>query len=51
MERKALRESLSFALSINDYRDFLGVSNELINDERLSESMHETRSESKVFPE
>ena len=51
MERKALRESLSFALDVNDYRDFLGVSTELINDERLLESMHETRSDSKFIPD
>ena len=51
MERKALRESLSFALDVNDYRDFLGLSTELINDERLLESMHETRSDSKFIPD
>ncbi|MBL8080912.1 MAG: hypothetical protein JNM55_23265 [Anaerolineales bacterium] len=51
MERKALRESLSFALDVNDYRDFLGLSAELINDERLVESMHETRSDSKFIPD
>lgn len=51
MERKALRESLSFALDVNDYRDFLGLSAELINDERLLESMHETRSASKFIPD
>jgi len=51
MERKALRESLSFALDIKDYRDFLGVSTELINDEQLLESMHETRSASKFIPD
>ena len=47
MEWKALRESLSYALDLNDYRDFLGVSTELVNDERLLEFMHETRSDSK----
>jgi len=51
MESKALRESLSFALDVNDYRDFLGLSTELINDERLLESMHETRSDSKFIPD
>ncbi len=51
MERKALRESLSFALDVNDYRDFLGLSPELINDERLLESMHKTRSDSKFVPD
>jgi len=51
MEWKALRESLSFALDVNDYRDFLGVSTELIDDERLLEFMHETRSDSKFIPD
>jgi hypothetical protein len=51
MEWKALRESLSFALDVNDYRDFLGLSAELINDEKLLESMHKTRSDSKFIPD
>jgi hypothetical protein len=51
MERKALRETLSFALDVNDYRDFLGLSTELMSDERLLESMHEIRSSSKYIPD
>lgn len=51
MEWKALRESLSYALDVNDYRDFLGVSTELLNDEQLLEFMHETRSDSKFVPD
>lgn len=51
MEWKALRESLSFALDINDYRNFLGVATELNDDERLLEFMHETRSDSKIIPD
>ena len=51
MESKALRESLSFALDVNDYRDFLGISRELISDERLLESMHKTKSDSKFIPD
>jgi hypothetical protein len=51
MESKALRESLSFALDVNDYRDFLGLSPELISDERLLKSMHKTRSDSKFIPD
>lgn len=51
MESKALRESLSFALDVYDYRDFLGLSPELISDERLLESMHKTRSDSKFIPD
>jgi len=50
MEWKALRESLSYALDVSDYRDFLGVSPELINDERLLEFMHRNRAESKFIP-
>jgi hypothetical protein len=50
MESKTLRESLSFALDVNDYRDFLGLSPELINDKRLLESMHKTRGDSKFVP-
>jgi hypothetical protein len=42
---------LSYALDVNDYRDFLGVSTELINDEQLLEFMHKTRSDSKLIPE
>ena len=51
MERKALRESLIHALDVNDYRDFLGMSVELISDERLLELMHESRSNSKFVPD
>ena len=51
MEWKSLRESLSYALDVNDYRDFLGASIELINDEWLLEFMHETRSASKFIPD
>lgn len=51
IEWKALRESLSYALDVNDYRDFLGVSTEFINDERLLEFMHETRGSSKFVPD
>ncbi|MEK6750630.1 MAG: hypothetical protein AABZ00_00080 [Chloroflexota bacterium] len=51
MEWKALRESLSYALDVSYYRDFLGLSTELINDERLLEFMHETRSSSKFVPD
>jgi hypothetical protein len=51
MEWKALRESLCYALDVTDYRDFLGISAETINDDRLLESMHETRSDSKFIPD
>ena len=47
----ALRESLCFSLDITDYRDYLGVSSELINDERTLQAMHKVRSRSKYLPE
>jgi hypothetical protein len=50
MEWKSLRESLSNALNVNDYRDFLGMSAELISDEQLLDFIHETRSKSKFVP-
>lgn len=34
MEWKALQESLSYTLDVNDYHDFLGISAELISDEQ-----------------
>ncbi|MCZ7547690.1 MAG: hypothetical protein M5U11_00845 [Anaerolineales bacterium] len=51
MEWKALQESLCYALDVNDYRDFLGLSAELISNEKLLEYMHETRSDSKLIPD
>lgn len=51
MEWKALQESLCYALDVNDYRDFLGMSAELISDEQLLEFMHETRCDSKLIPD
>jgi hypothetical protein len=51
MEWESLRESLSNALNVNDYRDFLGMSAELISDEQLLDFMHETRSKSKFVPD
>lgn len=51
MERKSLRESLCYALDVNDYRDFLGMSVEIISDEHLLELMHEARSNSKFIPD
>ena len=51
MEWKALQESLCYALDVNDYRDFLGLSAELISNEKLLEYMHETRGDSKLIPD
>jgi len=51
MEQEALRESLTFALDVADYRDYLGISAELISDEQLLQIMHSTRTRSKHLPE
>jgi hypothetical protein len=51
MEWRALRESLSYALDLDDYRDFLGVSTEIIGDDRLIEFMHQNRAESTFLQE
>lgn len=47
----ALRESLCFSLDITDYRDYLGLSSELINDERTLQAMHKVRARSRYLPE
>ena len=47
----ALRESLSFALDINDYRAFLGLSVKDVSDEQLLDGMHTIRAHSKYLPE
>jgi hypothetical protein len=51
LETQALRESLSFALDINDYRAFLGLTVEEFSDERLLHGMHKRRARSKYLPE
>lgn len=51
METEALQESLSFALEVTDYRDYLGMSTEVISDQQILEFMHETRTRSKYMPE
>lgn len=51
MELQALRESLSFALDITDFRDFLGFSTEFFSDEQVLQSMHRVRARSKNLPE
>ncbi|MBS4058912.1 MAG: hypothetical protein KG029_00805 [Bacteroidetes bacterium] len=49
--QKALRESLCFALDIEDYRAFLGLSVKDISDDRLLECMHTARARSTHLPE
>jgi hypothetical protein len=45
--REALRESVCFALDIDDYRIFLGLSKKDLSDEELLEGMHMVRASSK----
>lgn len=51
MQLLAFQESLSFALDVTDYRDYLGVSPKFIKDEQILEIMHRTRARSKYLPE
>lgn len=51
MELEALRESLCFALDLNDYRDYLGISVGLMSDDQVLAGMHAARTRSKYLPE
>ncbi len=51
MELRALGELLSVALDVKDYRDYLGVSEKSVSDERLLRIMHAARSRSKHAPD
>lgn len=51
MQQLALRESISFSLNGNDFRDFLGMDTETIDDERILRIMHSTRARSKYIEE
>lgn len=51
IELKALRESLCFALDVNDYRDYLGLSSESMSDGRILMAMHKNRARSKYLSE
>jgi hypothetical protein len=46
---QALHESLSFALDINDYSDYLGLNSETITDVKILQIMHSARSRSKYL--
>ena len=48
---EALRESVCFALDIDDYRAFLGLSKKDLSDDKLLEGMHTVRSHSRYLPE
>lgn len=47
----ALRQSISFSLEVQDFRDFLGVSNRTFTDEKVLHMMHKTRADSKYVPD
>lgn len=47
----ALRESVCFALDVDDYRAFLGLSVKDISDDDLLDGMHTVRARSKLLPE
>ncbi len=51
MQERALRESLCFALDVNDFRDFLGLTVQESSDEDLLDAMHRTRARSRFVPE
>lgn len=51
MEQLALRETISFSLDINDFRDFLGISTQTMTDEQILRIMHSTRARSKCMKE
>lgn len=51
MKQEALKGSLSFSLDVTDYRDYLGISAQVISDEQLLLMMHNTRTRSKHLPE
>ncbi|RPH61959.1 MAG: hypothetical protein EHM81_03185 [Chloroflexi bacterium] len=51
LETEALRESVCYALDVNDYRAFLGLSVKDASDEQLLEGMHTIRARSKYLPE
>jgi hypothetical protein len=50
METLTMREALCYALDVNDYRDYLGVSVKLISDEQILMIMHKVRARSKCIP-
>jgi hypothetical protein len=51
LEQLALRETLCFALAVNDFRDYLGLSSEMVSDEELLVTMHKDRAKSKCMSE
>jgi hypothetical protein len=50
LEDRALRATLCYALDVNDFRDYLGLTLDETNDERLIETMHHDRAKSICMP-
>jgi hypothetical protein len=50
LEDRALRATLCYALDVNDFRDYLGLTLDETNDERLIETMHNDRGKSIYMP-
>jgi hypothetical protein len=47
---KALRESIFYSLDVDDFRDYLGISPEIMDDDGVIRQMHEAWAESKSIP-
>ena len=50
MADHSLRQTLCFGLDINDFRDYLGLSQKSFSDKRLLRTMHKDRAMSKCIP-
>jgi hypothetical protein len=50
LEEFALRHTICYALAVNDFRDYLGLSQEAFSDEKLLVTMHKDRAMSKYIP-
>lgn len=47
---KALRESIFYSLDVDDFRDYLGITTEIMGDDGVIRQLHEARVESKYIP-
>jgi hypothetical protein len=50
LAEKALRESIFYSLDVNDFRDYLGITPEIMDDEGVIRQLHQARAESKYIP-
>ena len=50
MADKAIRHTIFYSMNVNDFRDYLGITAEIIGDERVIATMHEARAESQYIP-